>query len=93
MKDLSECRVLIVDDVKANVDVLVQALRAEAPAGRRPVVLAITASDFDLNEREARERGFDGYMLKPLDLAVLEAKLSILMKSAGPASPETKPTE
>ncbi len=29
MKDLSECRVLVVDDVKANVDVLVQALRSE----------------------------------------------------------------
>lgn len=29
MKELSECRVLIVDDVKANVDVLVQALREE----------------------------------------------------------------
>jgi sigma-B regulation protein RsbU (phosphoserine phosphatase) len=29
MKDLSESRVLIVDDVKANVDVLVQALRDE----------------------------------------------------------------
>ncbi len=29
MKDLSESRVLIVDDVKANVDVLVQALRGE----------------------------------------------------------------
>jgi sigma-B regulation protein RsbU (phosphoserine phosphatase) len=29
MKDLSECRVLIVDDVKANVDVLVSALRGE----------------------------------------------------------------
>jgi sigma-B regulation protein RsbU (phosphoserine phosphatase) len=29
MTDLSECRVLIVDDVKANVDVLVQALRDE----------------------------------------------------------------
>lgn len=29
MKDLSECRILIVDDVKANVDVLVQALRDE----------------------------------------------------------------
>jgi sigma-B regulation protein RsbU (phosphoserine phosphatase) len=27
MKDLSDCRVLIVDDVKANVDVLVEALR------------------------------------------------------------------
>lgn len=29
MKDLSECRVLIVDDVKANVDVLVEALKDE----------------------------------------------------------------
>jgi phosphoserine phosphatase RsbU/P len=29
MKDLSECRVLIVDDVKANVDVLVAALKGE----------------------------------------------------------------
>ena len=29
MKELSECRILIVDDVKANVDVLVQALRGE----------------------------------------------------------------
>jgi sigma-B regulation protein RsbU (phosphoserine phosphatase) len=29
MKDLSECRVLIVDDVRSNVDVLVEALRSE----------------------------------------------------------------
>ncbi len=29
MKPLSECRILIVDDVKANVDVLVEALRGE----------------------------------------------------------------
>jgi phosphoserine phosphatase RsbU/P len=29
LKELSECRVLIVDDVKANVDILVQALRDE----------------------------------------------------------------
>lgn len=29
MKDLSECRILIVDDVKANVDILVEALRGE----------------------------------------------------------------
>ena len=62
---------------------LVQALRAPEHAGRRPIVLAITASDFDLNEREARERGFDGYMLKPLDLAILETKLAILTRSAG----------
>lgn len=29
MKELSDCRVLVVDDVKANVDVLVEALREE----------------------------------------------------------------
>jgi sigma-B regulation protein RsbU (phosphoserine phosphatase) len=29
MKELSECRILIVDDVKANVDVLVEALRGD----------------------------------------------------------------
>jgi sigma-B regulation protein RsbU (phosphoserine phosphatase) len=29
MKELSECRILIVDDVKANVDALVEALRGE----------------------------------------------------------------
>ncbi|HEX6811259.1 MAG TPA: fused response regulator/phosphatase [Planctomycetota bacterium] len=29
MKDLAECRILIVDDAKANVDVLVEALRGE----------------------------------------------------------------
>lgn len=29
MKELSECRILIVDDVKANVDILVAALRGE----------------------------------------------------------------
>ena len=29
MKELSDCRVLIVDDVKANVDVLVQSLSGD----------------------------------------------------------------
>ena len=29
MKELSDCRILIVDDAKANVDVLVDALRDE----------------------------------------------------------------
>ena len=29
MKDLSECRILIVDDVKANVEILVEALRGD----------------------------------------------------------------
>ena len=58
---------------------LVEALRTGANTGRTPIIFAITASDFDLNEREARARGFDGYMLKPLDLAVLETKLATLM--------------
>ncbi len=89
------CDVVLTDIEMPEMDgyALVQALRAEAPAGRQPVVLAITASDFDLNEREARERGFDGYMLKPLELTILEAKLSILLKSPGSAPTETKPTE
>jgi two-component system capsular synthesis sensor histidine kinase RcsC len=46
----------------------------------RPIILAITASDFDMNEQVAHERGFDGYMLKPLELAVLEAKLASLVR-------------
>ena len=29
MKDLSESRILIVDDIKANIDILVNALRDE----------------------------------------------------------------
>ena len=51
LRELSDCRVLIVDDVKANVDVLVQALRddyklsvalggqqaLDAVAGARPI--------------------------------------------------------
>ena len=89
------CDVVLTDIEMPEMDgyALVQALRAPEFAARRPVVLAITASDFDLNEREARERGFDGYMLKPLDLIILEAKLSILMKPTGPAAPETTSTE
>jgi hypothetical protein len=35
----------------------------------------ITASEFDLSADKARAHGFNGYMLKPLDLDVLEKKL------------------
>ena len=76
------CDVVLTDIAMPEMDgyALVAALRALGNAGRRPIILAITASDFDLNEREARTRGFDGYMLKPLDLALLETKLAALMK-------------
>ncbi len=39
-------------------------------------ILAITASEFDLNERRAKSLGFTGYMLKPLDLELLKAKFA-----------------
>jgi CheY-like chemotaxis protein len=43
-------------------------------------VLAITASDFELNDEQAHSRGFDGYMLKPLDERVLQLKLAAIRK-------------
>lgn len=39
-------------------------------------ILAITASEFDLNEERAKSLGFSGYMLKPLDLELLKAKFA-----------------
>jgi putative two-component system response regulator len=41
-------------------------------------VFAITASDFDLTVARAKSLGFDGYMLKPLEIEVLEQKLASL---------------
>ena len=41
-------------------------------------ILAITASEFDLNEERAKSLGFSGYMLKPLEVDVLEKKLADL---------------
>jgi CheY-like chemotaxis protein len=44
---------------------------------RTPIpILAITASEFDLNEERAKSLGFTGYMLKPLDLDLLKSKFS-----------------
>jgi len=39
-------------------------------------ILAITASEFDLNQERAESLGFTGYMLKPLDLGLLKAKFA-----------------
>ncbi len=52
--------------------------RLEAGATRQTPVFAITASEFDLNAEKARERGFTDYMLKPLDLDLLDRKLAEL---------------
>jgi len=45
-------------------------------AGNATPVLAITASEFDLNEERAKAMGFSGYMLKPLDLELLKSKFA-----------------
>jgi putative two-component system response regulator len=47
----------------------------------RPIpILAITASEFDLNEERAKSQGFTGYMLKPLDLELLKSKFAGILR-------------
>jgi putative two-component system response regulator len=48
--------------------------RLEAGTGKPTTILAITASDLDLSEERAKELGFDGLMLKPLDPELLQKK-------------------
>ena len=45
-------------------------------------ILAITASEFDLNDERAKSMGFNGYMLKPLEIDVLENKLAEIMQKS-----------
>ncbi len=57
-------------DLAAQIRRLEQDVQAPTP------ILAITASEFDLNEARAKSLGFTGYMLKPLDLELLESKFA-----------------
>ena len=52
--------------------------RLEKGTERATPILAITASEFDLNEERAVSLGFNGYMLKPLDVELLKKKLADL---------------
>ena len=56
MKELSDCRVLIVDDVKANVDVLVQAL----------------SGDYKLSVALGGQQALDAVRRNPPDLVLLD---------------------
>jgi putative two-component system response regulator len=56
--------------------------RLEQDGRPRTPILAITASDFDLDEGKARSAGLDGYMLKPLDPRVLTKKLADIFREA-----------
>ena len=65
MKELSDCRVLIVDDVKANVDVLVQALGGEyklsVALGGQQAMDAVSRSIPDLILLDIVMPDIDGY--------------------------------
>ena len=65
MKDLAECRVLIVDDVKSNVDVLVQALRDDhklsVALNGEAALRSIEKSPPDLVLLDIVMPGMDGY--------------------------------
>jgi len=52
----------------------------EKGAASSTIIFAITASDFDLTEEQADSLGFDGYMLKPLELDILEKKLGEIVR-------------
>jgi len=56
VKDLSDCRVLIVDDVKANIDVLVEAL----------------SSDYKLSVALGGRQAMDAVLRSPPDLVLLD---------------------
>ena len=58
--------------------------RSEAGSPASTLILAITASDFDLSEERARSLGFDGYMLKPLEPDLLQKKLAAVVPTEHP---------
>jgi response regulator RpfG family c-di-GMP phosphodiesterase len=53
--------------------------RLEPVLGHRLPILAITSSDFGLDEEKACRTGLDGYMLKPLDPDLLARKLRAIL--------------
>lgn len=54
--------------------------RLEKDAASSIIIFAITASDFDLTDEHAKSLGFDGYMLKPLEVNILEKKLGEIVR-------------
>ena len=62
---------------------LTAAIRRSEQDPQQPIpILAITASEFDLNEKRAKSLGFTGYMLKPLDLDLLKSKFSAILRES-----------
>ena len=87
MKELSECRVLIVDDVKANVDILVQALSADyklsVAIGGRQALDAVRRSPPDLILLDIVMPDIDGYeVCRTLRAAEATRELPIMFLSS-----------
>ena len=87
MKELSDCRVLIVDDVKANVDVLVQALRGEyqlsVALGGQQALDAVQRSPPDLILLDIVMPDIDGYEIcRRLRAAEATRELPIMFLSS-----------
>jgi putative two-component system response regulator len=60
---------------------LVKAIRRlEKGNRRRTLVLAITAADFNLTADGATASGFDGHLLKPLDVELMKIRLNALSR-------------
>ena len=53
--------------------------RIEKNSGGSTLILAVTASDYDLTDEGITSFGFDGYMLKPLDSDVFQLKLASIV--------------
>ena len=87
MKELSECRVLIVDDVKANVDILVQALSSEyklsVALGGQQALEAVRRSPPDLILLDIMMPDVDGYeVCRKLRAAEATRELPIMFLSS-----------
>jgi phosphoserine phosphatase RsbU/P len=87
MKELSDCRVLVVDDVKANVDILVQALRDEyklsVALGGQQAMDAVVRSLPDLVLLDIVMPDIDGYEIcRRLRAAEATRELPIMFLSS-----------
>jgi phosphoserine phosphatase RsbU/P len=87
LKELSDCRVLIVDDVKANVDVLVEALRGEyklsVALGGQQALEAVQRNPPDMILLDIVMPDIDGYeVCRQLRAAPATSELPIMFLSS-----------
>jgi PAS domain S-box-containing protein len=72
---------------------LAEAIRNEEPAGQHTPLIALTANAVGADARRARAEGFDGYLTKPVKLAVLRSELQRWLATGREPSPASQPPE